>query len=81
MNKDNLFKKFSEIKTCLEMKRLLISLFEGSKFEKTNKGIEDFKKYLESNIPNINQLITKNTQGTGNGIIEILEDHLSKDPN
>ncbi len=77
MNKDDLVKKFSKIKTSLEMKRLLISLFKELKFKETRKGIEDFKRYLESNIPNIEQLVVKNTQKTGNGIVEVLEDHLN----
>lgn len=76
INKNDLIQKFFNAKTTLEVKKLVISLFEESNFEKTRKGIEDFKIYLESNVPNIEQSVTKNTQGTGNGIVEILEDYL-----
>ena len=75
INKNNLTQKFLDAKTSLEIKNLIMSLFRENKFEKTRKGIEDFKKYLESNVPNIEQFVVKNTNGTGNGIIEILEDH------
>jgi len=76
MNKDDLVKKFSEVKTSLGIEKLIISLFEKHKYEKTRKGIEDFKRYLESNIKNIEQWVVENTQKNG-GIVEILEDHLN----
>jgi len=75
-NKNDLTQKFFSAKTTSEVKKLVISLFEESSFGKTRKGIEDFKRNLESNVPNIDQFVTKNTQGTGNGIVEILEDYL-----
>lgn len=77
MNKDDLIKKFSEVKTSFEMKKLIVNLFEELEIEKSRKGINDFKRRLESNIPNIEQWIVKHTQQTGNGIVEILEDHLN----
>ncbi len=76
MNKNNFIVKFSKVKTSLGVQRLIINLFEELKFEKTRKGIEDFKRYLEGNIPNVEQLVIKYTDRTGNGIVEILEDYL-----
>lgn len=76
MSGNDLRKKFLKVKTSLELKRLIISLFNENGYEKTRKGIEDFKRDIESNIPSIEQLVINNTQKTGNGIIEVLEDYL-----
>lgn len=75
ISKNDLINKFSNERTSLGIKRLIVNLFEELNFEKTRAGIDDFKRYLEENIPNIEKYVVIYTQKTGNGIVEILEDH------